>query len=156
MKFKIIGSFVGVVIICLIAYKFLNFQDSSSSSDPVTVKWDLLYKLDYKQGKAPPELKKLDGKLIKIAGYVVPLSDDFSNLKEFLFVPDAQSCVHVPPPPPNLIIQSKLKKSLSSRDAPNPAWVTGVLRIESTKSKYGVAGFQMEVEKLEKFVYEGD
>src|SRR5688572_26329044 len=53
------------------------------------IKWEDLYKLDYKTGNAPESLKKLHKTKVRIPGFVVPLSDDLSALKEFLLVPNA-------------------------------------------------------------------
>lgn len=153
MKQTWVGIAVGIFVGAIIVYMEFFFDPVKVSGKPVEVKWELLYKLDYETGKAPEELRVYDGKRVKIAGFVVPLSDNYSELDEFLLVPDAQSCVHVPPPPPNLIVQSKLKKPLSSDKVFNPAWVTGVLKIEKTESQYGAAGFQMNVEKIEEYVY---
>lgn len=117
------------------------------------VGWRILYQLDYKTGKAPKEVKKLHNEIIRIPGFIVPLSDDYTNLSEFLVVPDAQSCIHAPPPPPNLIIHVKLKEPIPVSEVFNPAWVTGKLKIEKTNNMYGAASYQMEGIKLEEFKY---
>ncbi len=128
-------------------------------SQPVVVngtaelKWEHLLTLDYETGTASDELKIYDGKRVKIGGFVVPLSDNFSVLDEFLLVPDGQSCIHIPPPPPNLIVQSTLVTPLSIDEVFNPAWITGILKIEQTESQYGSAAFKMVVEKMEEYVY---
>jgi hypothetical protein len=96
------------------------------------VKWEDLYKLDYKTGKMPDSLKKLHKTKIKIPGFIVPLSDDLSALKEFLLVPNAQACIHVPPPPPNLIVYSVLDKALPIEKVSNPSWIIGTLLIETS------------------------
>lgn len=154
MKWKWIGIAFGLCVGVVVANVFLkSAQRSKPTGKPVIVKWEQLYKLDYKTGKYPDELKALNGKRVKIAGFVVPLSDNYSVLEEFLLVPDAQSCVHSPPPPPSLIVQSKLEKPLGSDEVYNPAWITGILKIEKVESKYGAAGYQMVVEKLEEYVY---
>lgn len=153
MSPKIAGALVGFFILVLIARQSFEPETADPNSGPISVNWTLLYKLDYETGKAPDDLKKLHGKRVRIPGYVVPLSDNFRILQDFLLVPDAQSCVHVPPPPPNLIVQSKMIQPIPSERVYNPAWITGILRIEKAESKYGSAGFQMDVEKLEKYVY---
>ena len=153
MNWKWVGIATGI----LAGIAYLGFFSQPSGSDPsekaVEVEWEQLYTLDYRTGEAPAELKAFHGKRVKIAGFVVPLSDNYSVLDEFLLVPDAQSCVHVPPPPPNLIVQSRLEKPLPASKVFNPAWITGILKIEMTESQYGSAGFQMVVEKLEEYVY---
>ncbi len=156
MRCKQIGIIAAVCFGLAVGFFVLSNQEKSAkipSKPPVEVKWEQLYTLDYKTGKAPKELKVYDGKRVKIAGFVVPLSDNYSVVDEFLLVPDAQSCIHVPPPPPNMIVQSKLATPLSSDKVFNPAWITGILKIEKADSQYGAAGFQMVVEKLEEYVY---
>lgn len=154
MKWKwLLIAFVVLISSVTIFYIILPSGSNTSLADAPEVKWEELYKLDYETGKAPDSLKAFDGKRVKIAGFVVPLSDNYTELTEFLLVPDAQSCVHVPPPPPNLIVQSKLREAIPSNQVFNPAWITGILRIEKTESQYGAAGFQMDVEKLEEYVY---
>ena len=173
MKWKWPGIIAGVCVGLAIGYFVLSNQEETERvvSEPVVVsqpvvmsqpvvvngtaelKWEHLLTLDYKTGTAPDELKMYDGKRVKIGGFVVPLSDDFSMLDEFLLVPDAQSCIHIPPPPPNLIVQSTLETPLSIDDVFNPAWITGILKIEQTESQYGSAGFKMVVEKMEEYVY---
>lgn len=156
-----IGIIAGIIVSLAIGLFVLSNQEKTASvvskpvvvSQPVEVKWEQLYTLDYKTGTAPKELKVYDGKRVKIAGFVVPLSDQYSVLDEFLLVPDAQSCIHIPPPPPNLIVQSKLETPLSLDKVFNPAWITGILKIEETESEYGSAGFKMVVEKMEEYVY---
>ncbi len=118
-----------------------------------TIDWKLLYQLDYKTGNAPESVKSLDGKLVKIAGFIVPLSDNYNVLDEFLLVPNGQACIHVPPPPPNLIIYVKLKKPLPFDVVFNPSWAIGVLRIKTSSSQFGSASYSMEGEGLEKFSY---
>lgn len=154
MSWKWGGVILGVIAaaFCL-EFLFSSLTKPKTKEKPVEVKWEQLYKLNYETGEYPEELKVLNGKRVKIAGFVVPLSDNYSVFDEFLVVPDAQSCVHSPPPPPNLIIQSKMVTPLSSDKVFNPAWVTGILKIEKVESKFGAAGYQMKVEKLEEYVY---
>lgn len=45
----------------------------------------------------------------------------------------------------------KLKKPIPSEQVVNPAWITGVIRIETTNSQYGASSYQMEGYQLEKF-----
>jgi hypothetical protein len=119
----------------------------------VEIKWKELYKMDVKTGKVPASLRKLHGKRVKIAGFIVPLDDEYETLSEFLIVPDSQSCIHVPPPPPNLIIHSKMVAPIRAEKAYNPAWAFGTFKIEKTTSKYGAAGYKMTVEKLKEYVF---
>ena len=128
-------------------------RERRDSDGTLIVGWNLLYKLNYETGHVPKEVKDIDGKFVKVPGYIVPLSDNYSILNEFLLVPDAQACIHVPPPPPNLIVFVKLKKSIPMRKVVNPAWVRGVLKVQTTTSQFGQASYSMDAEGIEKFVW---
>src|SRR5690606_41234775 len=51
-----------------------------------------------------PMVPSLNGKKIRIPGYVVQLEGDADKVTQFLLVPYFGACIHVPPPPPNQII----------------------------------------------------
>ena len=157
MKLKVIlGVFITLVVggaFYLILAGGDGVSRSIGNSEAVEIKCEDLHEMYLETGEVPEKLRKLNGKRVKIAGFVVPLSDNYTFLDEFLIVPDAQSCVHVPPPPANLIIQSKLKKPLPIEEAYSPAWLTGIFKIERTESQYGAAGYQMTVESLVKYEY---
>ncbi|MAF90265.1 MAG: DUF3299 domain-containing protein [Bdellovibrionota bacterium] len=87
------------------------------------------------------------------SGYIVPLSDSYVALNEFLIVPDAQSCIHVPSPPPNLIVSTKLREPIPSEETTNPAWVIGIFKIESSESEYGGSAFKLDAIKMAPFEY---
>ena len=117
------------------------------------VTWEELYKLDYKTGSAPDSLKKLNNTKVRIPGFIVPLSDDMRSLKEFLLVPNAQACIHVPPPPPNLIVYVVLNHPIPVEQVTNPSWLEGTLTIEKSESDYGAAGYKMKADKMEEYKF---
>jgi hypothetical protein len=119
---------------------------------PVNIDWRVLAGLDYSNGKSTDTLKKLDGKLVRIPGFVVPLDDFQEEGAEFLLVPYYGACVHTPPPPPNQIVMVEMtgKKAvkLSLFDA---VWMSGRLQIKTVESPYGAVGFQLEGLKVEPY-----
>lgn len=117
------------------------------------INWELLYQLDYKTGKAPDNVKKLHKSKVRLPGFIVPLSDDLRALKEFLLVPNAQACIHVPPPPPNLIVYVTLSQSMPIEKVANPSWIEGTLFIEKTESEYGAASYRMKADKMEEYKF---
>ena len=123
-----------------------KFRQATGLDYPV-VRWEMLHQYNYKTGEGPEDLLKLNGQVVRLPGFIVPLSDNYSVLQEFIVVPDAQSCIHVPPPPPNLIISVKLRKPISSREVSNPAWVTGVFKIKKSNSQYGGSAYKMDAFK---------
>ncbi|MDE0335243.1 MAG: DUF3299 domain-containing protein, partial [Defluviicoccus sp.] len=46
----------------------------------------------------------LDGRLVRIPGYALPLEFAGIAVKELLLVPYFGACIHVPPPPPNQMV----------------------------------------------------
>ncbi len=114
--------------------------------------WRMLRELNYRTGKVSPSLKALDGKMVKIPGYMVPLEDDSEVVTEFLLVPYVGACIHTPPPPPNQIVQVKMnnqkKVKMSFWD---PVWVHGKLEIATVKSPYGDVGFQLAGIQIEPY-----
>ena len=74
----------------------------------------------------------IDGKSVKIAGYLLPLDYSESGNTDFLLVPYVGACIHVPPPPPNQIAFVRLKKKLIVKDLYTPVWLTGTIRTKAT------------------------
>lgn len=120
-----------------------------SSLAQTEVDWRLLGQMDYISKKASPELDALNGKLVKIPGFIVPLEDNSSEIEEFLLVPNPQACIHVPPPPPNQMVYVKMKKKFESKYG--PVWVHGRLNLTTQKSMYGDSSFEMIGELVEAY-----
>ena len=122
------------------------FKGSSTELGEIT--WDMLAEFDHASGKGPKELLDLDGKRVRVPGFIVPLNDFMGVLNEFLLVPNAQACIHVPPPPPNLIIHVKLKKPIAIEQVSNPSWVMGDFKIETTTSVHGPSSYTILADSL--------
>ena len=76
--------------------------------------------------------KKIIGKSIKLYGFMVPLEMDYHEdliVNEFILVPSAGMCIHVPPPPPNQMVLIKLDKPQKARYMYQPISVEGILKI---------------------------
>ena len=78
----------------------------------------------------------IDGKTIRIPGYVLPLEFSGSKVTEFLLVPWVGACIHTPPPEPNQIVYVKSDKAFEMRRMFDAVWVTG--RIAGSGSKRSV------------------
>lgn len=148
----VIGVLISVTAFAIIVQKIKSSpKDSGGASSTIT--WNDLYEYDYKTQKVPPKLASLNKKKVKIAGYVVPLADEYFVLSEFLLVPNAQACIHVPPPPPNLIIHVKLDEPLPIEKIYNPAWIEGNFEIKTTTNIYGDASFTISDATLDEYKY---
>jgi hypothetical protein len=143
--------FVGFFLISLAAgiALFQNRGSLSLSGDWVETDWRGLAGLDYITGEAHPELKAIDNKAVRIAGFMVPLEDNLREVTEFLLVPTPQACIHVPAPPPNQMVHVVMEKGRATKVAYGPIWVYGELNIRSMKSMYGESSFLLKGFKVE-------
>lgn len=124
----------------------------ATAEEAINIDWRVLAGLDYANGKATDTLKKLEGKLVRIPGFVVPLDDFQEEGAEFLLVPYYGACVHTPPPPPNQIVmvgmEGRKSVKLNLFDA---VWMSGRLKISSVESPYGTVGYQLDGMKVEPY-----
>lgn len=100
-------------------------------------------------GQPANVVKDLDGQLVRIGGYVVPLDFDATQVKEFLLVPFVGACIHVPPPPTNQIIYVKAEKGFDVQGSFDPVWVTGKMKTEMQFTGLAETGYSIEAEKVE-------
>lgn len=117
-----------------------------------SIDWRILAGLDYTNGNSTDTLKKLDGKVVRIPGFVVPLDDFQEEGAEFLLVPYYGACVHTPPPPPNQIVMVEMDGGKSVKiNLFDAVWMQGRLKIQSVESPYGTVGYQLTGLKLEPY-----
>ncbi len=145
-KVLIISISAAVLILGFIGYKVIN---RTSAPSGVEVDWRLLGEMDYITGKVGSELKALNGEVVKIPGFMVPLEDEAQSVTEFLLVPSPQACIHVPAPPPNQMVYVKMKRGTEA--AIGPIWVYGKLNITTKKSIHGDSSFELTGERIEPY-----
>ncbi|MFN7453337.1 MAG: DUF3299 domain-containing protein [Pseudobdellovibrionaceae bacterium] len=135
------------------ALGYLLFKGGSALSlgGAVEVDWRLLGELDYITGKAPSELETLDGQLVRIPGFMVPLEDNMRSVAEFLLVPSPQACIHVPPPPPNQMVLVEMPSGKEVEVQWGPIWIYGKLNLKSKRHLYGETSFTMVGERVESY-----
>jgi hypothetical protein len=100
-------------------------------------------------GAPAPVVAALDGKRVRIGGYVVSLDFDATKVREFLLVPFVGACIHVPPPPANQIVYVKSEPGFEVTGMFDPVWVTGVLRATTAHTGLAEAGYSLVAEKVE-------
>jgi len=113
--------------------------------------WDLLIpedaydfvpdKVNYKIMNDPEFQKKLDeagkkinnevnGKEMELAGFMVPIEVNGTNVSKFLLVPEAGQCIHVPPPPISQTVLVNIKDNPTKlRDIYIPVIVSGKISV---------------------------
>jgi hypothetical protein len=75
----------------------------------------------------------LDGQIVRIPGYLLPLEFSGKQVSEFLLVPWVGACIHTPPPPPNQIVHVKADKPFDFGGLFAPVWVTGRMSTAAAK-----------------------
>ena len=123
------------------------------AGDSTEISWKTLRGYNLKSGKMSEVLTKLNGKAIRIPGFMVPLDDmDYESVGRFLLVPDPQACIHVPPPPANQMIYVVMK---GKKKAPVtwgvPVVLAGELKVKSIRSQFGVVSFQVAGESVKPY-----
>ncbi len=83
----------------------------------------------------------LDGQVVRLPGYLLPLEFSGKLVSEFLIVPWVGACIHTPPPPPNQIVHVKADQPFEFSGLFSPVWVTGRMSAAATrKSLYLIDG----------------
>lgn len=96
--------------------------------------------------------EKLNGVLIKMPGFIIPLETSAAGVTEFLMVPYVGACIHTPPPPANQLVMAKTKDPWPSDQLWDPVWVTGVMRTQLQSTDLGQTGYAITAQAME--VYE--
>ena len=128
----------------------IYFISGTGGGTGIEVDWRLLSQMDYISNKPTTEIKQLEGKRIKIPGFMVPLEDNQRLVTEFLLVPTPQACIHVPPPPPNQMVYVKMKNGVEGRVGV-PIWVYGDFKISTKRSQYGEVSFELSGDVVEDY-----
>lgn len=91
---------------------------------------------------APTE-PSLEGRKVRIPGYVVPLGGRSGGTSEFLLVPYFGACIHTPPPAANQVVHVVSKESIKGFNAMDTVWVRGTLGIARHESQAAVSGYRL-------------
>jgi hypothetical protein len=91
----------------------------------------------------------VDGRAMKIPGFVVPLDFEAEKLDEFFLVPFFGACIHVPPPPPNQIILVRSRRPLEGVGTMDVVWTYGHIKAEKVDTDLGKAGYSMAADRVE-------
>lgn len=149
-KKKILIVLLGLICgLFAIGYLLPKIFSGSNSTAKIEIDWRLLEGLDYVTGIVPDSLKKYDGALVKVPGFMVPLEDNQKKVTQFLLVPTPQACIHVPPPPPNQMLLVDFKEGVEV--AYGPIWVHGVLTITTQRTMYGDVSYAFKAVYIEPY-----
>ena len=96
----------------------------------------------------------LDGKEVRIPGFIVPLElDEAGRVTEFFLVPYFGACIHVPPPPPNQMVYVVMDDGLSLDSMYSAYWITGRMRTESRSTTLGAAAYTLSATLAEEYKF---
>lgn len=100
-------------------------------------------------------IKEMDGKAIRLPGFIVPLEfDDNQVITQFFLVPFFGACIHLPPPPPNQTIFVNYPDGLKLDTLVDPIWISGVLQISMTENDMARSAYSIEMYEFEKYTEE--
>lgn len=100
-------------------------------------------------------IKAMDGKNIRIPGFIVPLEfGEEKKITQFFLVPFFGACIHVPPPPPNQIIHVTYPKGFKLEALYQPFWISGKLKVELVENDMATSAYTMVMEEYELYTEE--
>lgn len=110
---------------------------------------ELLMKMQEIANNAPINAQ-MNGVVVKLAGYVVPLEENKGEVTEFLLVPSFGACIHTPPPPANQVIHVRPRQAAKLRTM-DTVWITGKLQAMRGDSMMGVSGYHMTADSVTRY-----
>ncbi len=94
----------------------------------------------------------LDGQMVKLPGYIVPLEEGKAGLSEFLLVPYFGACIHTPAPPANQVVHVLPRTAAKGLRSMDTVWVSGLLHLDRADTYLGASGYRLDALKVEPYV----
>jgi len=88
----------------------------------------------------------LNGQVVRLPGYLLPLEFSGKMVSEFLLVPWVGACIHTPPPPPNQTVHVTPERPVAMTGVFEPVWVTGPLRAAPLKKSLSLVDGSADIE----------
>ena len=86
----------------------------------------------------------LEGQRIELAGFMVPIEVKGQSVSQFLLVPEAGQCIHVPPPPLNqTLLIDATNAPTELRDLYEPVIVSGRLSVITQRFEIAESGYTL-------------
>ncbi len=115
--------------------------DDLADDDPRAA--ELMAKLQEFWDQAPVR-EDLDGRQIRLPGFVVPVEADEEETTGFLLVPYYGACIHVPPPPANQTVYVLTETGKGTRpELFDVIWVTGTMSVSRIENDIAEAGYTL-------------
>lgn len=123
--------------------------DELSDDDPRAAEYAA--KLKTLWDKAPVR-DDLDGSVVRLPGFVVPVETSAEETTGFLLVPYYGACVHVPPPPANQTVYVLTEAGTGFRpELFEVIWVTGTMSVARIDNDVAEAGYTLYASTIEPY-----
>ena len=92
---------------------------------------------------------ELDGRSVRIPGFVVPLEfDEAQTISQFFLVPYFGACLHMPPPPPNQVILVDAPAGVQMAALYEPFWIEGQISTTVSENDMAKSAYAMQLHRL--------
>lgn len=123
--------------------KLLEEYQAESLDDDDPRAAELMAKLKDLWDQAPVR-NDLDGALVKLPGFVVPVEADSEETTGFLLVPYYGACIHVPPPPANQTVYVLTEQGKGTKPGLfDVVSVTGTMSVKRLENDVAEAGYTL-------------
>ncbi|ASI90888.1 DUF3299 domain-containing protein [Vibrio mediterranei] len=111
------------------------------------------------QARSETTTDRFDKQHIRMAGFIVPLEMTGEKSTDFLLVPVAGACIHLPPPPANQIVRIRYPEGFEIKNVQYPVWVEGIFTSDKQKEDVFLVdgntsvtmGYSMEATNIEDY-----
>lgn len=91
-----------------------------------------------------PANPALDGRAVRLWGYMQPVDADRDVIRSFLLVPYFGACVHEPSPPSNQVVWVEPARPFPvAARGTSAVWAAGRLEVRRVETGMGVAGYRL-------------
>lgn len=117
--------------------------DRGLDLDALIAEYDeLMEEVERRERLVVPEL---EGEIVRLPGYALPLEFTEGGVREFLLVPYVGACIHTPPPPANQMVFVQLDEEYVLESLYDPVWITGRIRTEQASRSLSYMDGQTDV-----------
>lgn len=93
----------------------------------------------------------LNGQIVRLPGYIVPIDYSGTSVTAFILVPFVGACVHVPPPPANQLVFVTTQEPYKSSGMFEPVNVVGMFGVSSMSTQLADIAYAISADRIEPF-----
>ncbi len=151
---------------CLLVIAMTGLSTSVYAGSYVEIAWDDLMPEGWEptpieeshefigvQLEDAPVVTSMNGRKVKLPGFMLPTKQTMKGVTEFLLVPFLGACIHVPPPPSHQMVFVTLKKPFPAEGLYDPIWVYGEVTTQDQTTEYATASYTMSGASAEPYLY---